>query len=120
MLAFSNGLNIYVALEPCDLRKGFHGLHALALGELKGKVDERSIFVFGNRARTLVKILAFDGTGLWVCAKRLEKGRFSWPRGDGKRLRLAPEALQWLLGGVELREGKLLPWYGRGDDESAP
>jgi transposase len=72
MLSFSGSLKIYVALEPCDMRKSFNGLHAVAQETLK--VDPRSgaLFVFTNKRRNRLKILYFDGTGLWVLANRRE------------------------------------------------
>lgn len=73
------------------------------------------MFIFINKDRTRLKLLYWDGTGVWVLAKRLEQGRFSWPE-PGERtgkLALAPEALALLVGGVELRRGTLKPWYQR-------
>jgi transposase len=80
MLSFSGSLKIFVALEPCDMRKGFNGLYGL-VGERLGE-DPRTgaLFVFTNRRHTRLKILYFDGTGLWVLTKRLERGTFSWPK----------------------------------------
>ena len=74
-----------------------------------------ALFVFGNRRRTRLKILYWDGTGLWQMSKRLEAGTFSWPQDtEGKKkLRLRPEALAMLTDGVELRGARLLPWYER-------
>jgi transposase len=71
----------------------------------------------GNRRRTRLKLLYWDGTGLWVMTKRLEKGTFSWPKDtEGKRkLVLRPEALAMLTDGVDLRGAKLRPWYERGE-----
>jgi hypothetical protein len=70
MLSFSGSLKIFVALEPCDMRKGFNGLYGL-VGERLGE-DPRTgaLFVFINRRHTRLKILYFDGTGLWVLTKR--------------------------------------------------
>lgn len=75
-----------------------------------------ALFVFTNRRRTRLKILFWDGTGLWLCAKRLEQGTFSWPKSvesSTTKLRLTPEALSLLTDGVELRGAKLRPWYER-------
>lgn len=62
-----------------------------------------------------LKLLYWDGTGVWVRAKRLEKGRFSWPTPSEARakLSLAPEAFALLVGGVDLKHGSLKPWYER-------
>jgi len=116
MLSFTGSLKVYVATAPADLRKSFSGLYALTINELKVQPESGALFVFTNRRRNRVKILNWDGTGLWVMTKRLEKGRFSWPRGvsTGKRkLALSPEALALLLDGVDLRNGSLRPWYQR-------
>ena len=113
MLSFTGSLRVFVAVEPCDLRRSFDGLYALAeqLGE-----DPRSgaIFVFCNRRRDRLKILYFDGSGQWGMSKRLEKGTFWWPRNaeaQSKKLRLAPEALAMLTDGIELRHGGKRAWY---------
>lgn len=116
MLNFTGALKVYVATEVADLRKSFTGLWALTLNALKEDPRSGALFVYCNRRRNRVKSLYWDGTGLWVMTKRLEKGTFSWPRGvevqDGK-LSLSPQALGLLLDGVDLRQGSLRPWYQR-------
>jgi transposase len=115
MLSFTGGLRIFVALEGCDMRKGFEGLAGLVETQLREDLRSGALFVFGNRRRTRLKIVYFDGTGLWLLSKRLEQGSFSWPQAvDGAtKLRLRPEALAMLTDGVDLRGGKLRPWYDR-------
>jgi transposase len=116
MLSFSGSLKVFVALEACDLRKGFNGLHALVTERLGQDPRAGALFVFSNRRHTRLKILCWDGTGLWVLTKRLEKGTFSWPKPiepQRTTLRLAPQALAMLTDGVDLRGGKLRPWYER-------
>lgn len=115
VLSFSGSVRVFVALEPCDMRKGFEGLAGLVGTEMKEQVQSGALFVFGNRRRTRLKMLYFDGTGLWLLSKRLETGTFSWPRDtEGKKkLRLRPEALALLTDGVDLRGAKLRPWYER-------
>lgn len=117
MLSFTGSLRIFVALEPCDMRKGYEGLSALVSEGMKEDLRSGALFVFGNRRRTRLKILYFDGTGLWLMTKRLEEGTFSWPKSaEGKsKLRLAPEAFSMLTDGVDLRGGRLRGWYQRGD-----
>jgi transposase len=116
MLSFSGSLRVLVALEACDMRKGFNGLHALASDRLGEDPRQGALFVFSNRRHNRIKILYWDGTGLWVLSKRLEKGTFSWPKtiepGTSK-LCLRAEALAMLTDGVDLRGAKLRPWYER-------
>lgn len=117
MLTFSGSLRVFVALEPCDMRKGFEGLAGLVETAMGEPLKSGALFVFGNRRRTRLKILYFDGTGLWVASKRLEAGTFCWPKDtEGKKtLRLKPEALAMLTDGVSLRGARALPWYERGE-----
>ncbi len=116
MLSFTGSLKVYVATAPADLRKSFNGLYALTVNVLKENPESGALFIFTNRRKNRVKILNFDGTGLWVMTKRLEKGCFSWPCGvetkEGK-IALSPEALALLLDGVDLRSGSFRPWYQR-------
>ena len=71
MLSFTGSLKAFLAVEPADLRKSFNGLHALVTETLGEDPRTGALFVFCNRRRTRLKILLFDGTGLWVCTKRL-------------------------------------------------
>lgn len=116
MLSFTGSLKVWVALEPTDMRKSFEGLCALTVNVLKEQPCSGALFVFTNRKRTRIKLLHWDGSGLWVMAKRLEQGTFNWPIApditDGK-LSLSPQALCLLLDGVDLRRGTLRPWYRR-------
>lgn len=116
MLSFSGALRVYVALEPCDLRKSFNGLEGLVRERLGEDPRTGALFVFSNQRHTRLKILYWDGTGLWLLIKRLEKGTFSWPKPcavQGVKLRLAPEALAMLTDGIDLRRATLRPWYER-------
>ena len=116
MLSFPGTLKVYLATGPTDLRKSFSGLWALAVNEMKEDPTRGGLFVFANRRRTRIKLLYFDGTGLWVMAKRLEQGTFFWPKGievENGKLPLSAEALGLLLDGVDLKQGSLRPWYQR-------
>lgn len=115
MFGLNHSLRIFLAVKPVDLRKSFNGLHGVVLDRLKEDPCSGALFVFTNRWRTRIKTLYWDGTGLWVAVKRLEQGRFTWPKGLGKneKLELAPEALALLLDGVDLKSGSLKPWYQR-------
>ena len=109
MLSVSPATRILVALNPLDMRKSFNGLYAYVLSVLGENPISGHLFVFTNRLRNRVKILYWDGSGLWVCAKRLERGTFGWPAGEGASRCLRPEELQLLLHGIEGKPRRL--WY---------
>ena len=115
MLAFPHSVRIFVAVVPVDMRKQYDGLWTAAQQQLGEDPKNGAVFVFTNKERTRLKLLYWDGTGVWVLAKRLEQGRFSWPapsRGREK-LSLAPEALALLVGGIDLKGATLKAWYER-------
>jgi transposase len=116
MLSFSGSLKVFVAVEACDMRKGFNGLHALVTERLGEDLRQGALFVFSNRRHTRLKIIYWDGTGVWLLTKRLETGTFSWPKNlspETTKLKLTPQALAMLTDGVDLRGAKLRPWYER-------
>jgi len=104
---------IYLAVGSTDLRKGFEGLHGLVRDQLGLEPLSGHVVLFCNRCRNRVKVLFWDGSGLWLCTKRLEKGRFSWPGGDEQstRVTLTHEELSLLLGGIELARTRRKNWY---------
>lgn len=69
MLSFSGSLKVLVAVQPCDMRKGFNGLFAAVSERLGEDPKGGSLYVFSNRRHTRIKILYWDGTGLWVMTK---------------------------------------------------
>lgn len=96
MLSFAGSLKVFVALEACDMRKGFNGLHALATEPLKEDPRGGAVFVFCNRRHTRLKMLYFYGTRLWILTKRLEKGTFSWPKStDPHASKMTLSARRW-------------------------
>jgi transposase len=116
MLSFAGSLRVFLAVEPCDLRKGFEGLLAMVEQKLGEAIKSGALFVFINRRRTRLKVLYFDGSGLWLLIKRLEEGTFSWPKADeagAVKLALKPEAFAMLTDGIDLRGAKMRPWYLR-------
>ena len=115
MLAFPHSVRIFVAVQPVDMRKQFNGLWSATQEQLREDPKSGAVFAFINKSRTRLKLLYWDGTGVWVLAKRLGQGRFSWPApSEAKaKLALAPEALALLVGGIELKHGSLKPWYER-------
>jgi transposase len=111
MLNWSAATRIFVATAPIDLRASFNKLFALTQLVLKEDPLSGHWFVFTNRERNRVKILFWDGSGLWVCAKRLEKGRFTWPAAEQVCAQLRGEELIALLSGLEVRQKA--GWYRR-------
>ena len=116
MLSFAGSLKVFLAVEPCDMRKGFNGLHALVSERLGEDLRAGALFVFSNRRHNRLKILYWDGSGTWLMTKRLEEGNFSWPRNvePGRtKLKLTPEALALLTDGIDMHGAKMRPWYER-------
>ena len=83
MLSFTGALRVFVALEACDMRKGFEGLSGIVATKLNEDLQSGALFVFSNRRHTRLKIIYWDGTGLWLLIKRLEKGIFFLAQGYG-------------------------------------
>lgn len=79
MIGSSRLLRVFAYGEPVDMRRGFDGLHALVAHNLKQDIFGGELFLFVGRTRKRAKVLFWDGTGLVVYAKRLEKGRFTAP-----------------------------------------
>ena len=114
MIATSSQLKIYLVLAPQDLRKSFNGLGAIVESDPGHKLADRALYMFTNKTRSRIKLLQFDGSGLWCAAKRLEEGSFSWPapgKPNQSLMQLTHQALQLILDGVQLRNGSLRPWY---------
>ncbi len=99
MIQLTPQTRIFVAIEDADFRKGIDGLCGLCRSVLKKDPFTGAVFVFRNRRRTALKILAYDGQGYWLCHKRLSKGKFTWwPRlGDSTVNQLAVHELQLLM-----------------------
>jgi transposase len=106
---------VYVAVEAVDMRKGFDGLYGLVRDQLGQDPLSGHLFLFSNRPRTRLKALVWDGSGLWVCAKRLEKGRFRWPTaGEQQRsVTMRAEELAMLVNGLDLTQLRPRRWYRR-------
>lgn len=101
MLSLSPATRIFLAVAPIDGRLSFNGLTALVQGPLEQEPTSGFLFVFVNRARNRLKILFWDGSGLVLYTKRLERGRFAAPVGAGRSQGLRPEELTLLLHGLE-------------------
>jgi len=101
MLSLSPATRIFLAVQAIDMRQGFNGLSAWVQAVLGEEPTSGHWFVFLNKRRNRLKILTYDGSGLWVLSKRLEGGTFAAPGGEGKSQSLRPEELTLLLHGLE-------------------
>jgi len=114
MIPIGSATRIYLACGATDLRKSFEGLSDVVRHQFKEDPLSGHLFLFANRARTRLKLLYWDGTGLWVCAKRLSEGTFSWPpstEADLGALRIVAEELALLLGGIDLDRTRERAWW---------
>jgi len=109
MLNPTPATRIFVALAPVDLRASFNRLSAWVQEQLREDPLSGHVYVFTNRRRNRLKLLYWDGSGLWVCGKRLERGRFSWPKAQGLSLNLRAGEWNALVNGLEVRAKA--SWY---------
>ena len=96
-------MRIWLAAGMTDMRKGFDGLASLAQQQLGQDPFSGQLFVFRGRRGDLVKVLSWDGQGLCLFAKRLEKGRFVWPQAKDGAVSLTAAQLSMLLEGIDWR-----------------
>jgi len=99
MIQLTPQMRLLVALEPVDFRKGIDGLCAVCRQQLEQDPFSGTLFVFVNRSRQAIRLLAYDGQGYWLCHKRLSRGRFVWSfdPAAGQVRELAVRQLQMLL-----------------------
>jgi len=117
MISTGPATRIFLALGATDMRKGYNGLYGLIVNQLGEDPLSGHLFLFSNRDRTRLKALYWDGTGLWICGKKLEKGRYSWPTtGDAAgKVRLSGAELAMLLGGIDLKQTKRKAWLRKNE-----
>ncbi len=107
MFGLGPATKIYIAIEGVDMRKGFDGLFGLVRDLIWQDPLSGHKFLISNRGRRRMKVMVRYGSGLWVCAKRLEKGRFRWPTAQvGASVVMRPEELAMLINGLDLAEAR--------------
>jgi transposase len=113
MMPLSPATRIYLASGATDLRRSFEGLGDLVAHQFQQDPLSGNLFVFTNRRKNRIKLLYFDGTGVWVCAKRLMgQGCFAWPDTTAPgALRIAAEELTLLLTGLDLGKTQARTWW---------
>jgi transposase len=103
VIALPPGARIYLACGATDMRKGFDGLAMLAQQALQQDPFSGALFLFRGKRGDLVKALWFDGQGMCLFAKRLERGRFVWPSAKDGAVRLSAAQLSMLLEAIDWR-----------------
>jgi transposase len=102
MIQITPQMRILLAVEPVDFRRGIDGLACLCREALKADPFSGTAFVFRNRRGAALRVLVYDGQGMWLCHKRLSKGRFRWwPAAGGDAART-----------LDAHELQLLVWNG--------
>jgi transposase len=120
MLSIGPATKVYLAAGPTDLRAGFERLGVLVQAVLEQSAMSGHLFVFCNAPRTRIKILYWDGTGLWLLTKRLERGRYAWPAAAAeapasapRRLTVPHSELLLLLSGIDMAKTQRRDWWRR-------
>jgi transposase len=103
MIGIPAGTKLWLAAGVTDMRKGMDGLAALVQTTLADNPFSGHVFLFRGRRGDLVKLLWFDGDGLCLFAKRLERGRFVWPQASSGSVCLSAAQLSMLLEGIDWR-----------------
>jgi transposase len=103
MIALAAGTRIWIVAGVTDLRRGFVGLSGMVQTALEENPFSGHVFVFRGRRGDLIKVLWWDGDGLCLLAKRLERGRFVWPQALSGTVSLTRAQLSMLLEGIDWR-----------------
>lgn len=104
MIDLKPGTRIWIAAGFTDLRRGFQGLSSIVETVLEQAPFSGHVFVFRGKRGDLIKLLWFDGDGLCLFQKRLERGRFVWPQATGGTVSLTRAQLSMLLEGIDWRQ----------------
>jgi transposase len=103
MITPAPGVRIWLAAGATDMRRGFDGLASLVQQQLGQDPFGGALFIFRGRRGHLLKILFWDGQGLVLYAKRLERGHFIWPQARDGVVSLTPAQLSMLTEGIDWR-----------------
>jgi transposase len=100
---------IWIAVHPVDMRKGIEGLSLIIQEALGQSPGSGSAFLFRNHAANRLKVLIWDGNGVWLCQRRLHKGRFVWPDVHDLSFALSEQQWHWLTAGADWRRLTAVP-----------
>lgn len=108
MIDLSGVRNYYVACGYTDLRRGIDGLAATVMEQFHQQLTEESLFLFCGRRNDRIKALYFSGDGYVLLYKRLNNGRFQWPRTEAELRLLDGQAFRWLMEGLSVEQQKAI------------
>lgn len=114
MMPIGSATRIYLAAGSTDLRKSFDGLSDLVRNQFGQDPLSGHLFLFTNRRKNRLKLLYWDGSGTWVCCKRLARGVFAWPKNHEMEtgpLRILAEELTLLVSGIDLEKTRERQWW---------
>ncbi|HSN23474.1 MAG TPA: IS66 family insertion sequence element accessory protein TnpB [Methylomicrobium sp.] len=92
---------LWIAVEPVDMRRGLDGLSTIVQQSLGHAPCAGSAFIFRNRAGNRLRLLLWDGNGVWLCQRRLHQGSFVWPKANDAIFAINQAQWQWLVAGVD-------------------
>ena len=105
----ANPSHIWLAVSPVDMRRGIDGLSSIVQQALGHSPCAGSAFVFRNRTGNRLKLLLWDGTGVWLCQRRLHQGSFVWPKATDACFSISHDQWQWLIAGVDWQRLSAVP-----------
>lgn len=115
MLTLSSSVRVFVACDPVDFRKSHDGLSGVVVSTLEADPMSGHVFVFVNKRRDRIKLLVWDGTGLWLHYKRLARGTFepiTHLAIDSPGIEVDMARLQMLLQGIDMRRSRIRIHFG--------
>ena len=92
---------IFLVVEPTDMRRGIDGLSQQIQQALGRSPCDGTAYAFRNRSGNRIKWLVWDGTGVWLCVRRLHQGRFTWPQSTDAACPLSQAEWRWLTAGID-------------------
>ena len=92
--------HIWLSLEAADMRGGIDSLLSRVVRSFSGGAVMHSAYIFTNKSANRLKVLIYDGAGIWLCTRRLQSGRFVWPRDASGQISISAEQLRWLIAGA--------------------
>jgi transposase len=102
-------LQIWLAVAPVDMRRGIDGLSTVVQEALGQAPCSGTAFVFRNKAGNRLRLLVWDGNGVWLCQRRLHRGSFIWPKVGDAGFGISRAQWDWLVAGVDWQRLSRLP-----------